>query len=476
MISSRPLRVLAAIASVAATLSWVTIAHPAQAQVTAPTSAPFVGFRVFATIYEPEVAGSVEVAVPDKCAKFAAKGQTGNLALAGCPASYRLDMDWRVSVTLDGRSEVFRVGDVGPWNTDDNYWNPPSNHPRPRRSFTDLPRGMPEAQAAFEKGYNPVADCKNLDGTASGRTAGADEMGRCVLNPAGIDLSVEAAKALGMNGSQWVTVRFMWEPARGGYVLDGYGGLHPYNGAPAVYGRGWWPGWDIARGVAVRPDGHSGYVVDGWGAIFPFGIDPDSVPPPNPTGYFTGRDVARGIVIDPADASGSSGYVVDLHGGLHPFGGAPAVFGNGWFPSSDHIRGIVVNPRTHDYPYVTGYVLGAFGEIHPFAQVGRAIPPAPAGAAQWPGWDIARGIVLSGFGQGYTLSGWGSIHAFGGAPPPTGGLYLPGRDIFRGLVWDASVGGGYALGGLGGVYAFNGAPPADASASFNADIANAIGG
>lgn len=460
---------------IAATATLVAVPTRALAQVEAPTSTPFVTFRVFATIYDPHIEGSVEVAVPDKCAKFAALGQTGNLAAAQCPPGYRLDMNWRVRVSLNGSSEVIPVKDVGPWNTNDNYWNPPSGHPRPRRTFTDLPRGKPAAQAAFQDGYNEVVNCKELDGTPTDRTAGADEVDRCVLNPAGIDLSVEAARKLGMNGSQWVDVSFLWEPARGGYVLDGYGGLHSYNGAPPARGLGWWPGWDIARGIAVRPDGQSGYVVDGWGAVFPFGVNPDAVPAPNATGYFHGRDVARGIVLDPADATGSRGYVVDHHGGLHPFGGAPGVFGTGWFPDRDHIRGVVVNPRTNQYPYVTGYVLGAFGDLHPFAERGRALPPTPAGAASW-NWDIARSIVLTGFGVGYTLSGWGSIHAFGGAPPATGGLYLEGRDIFRGLVWDANVGGGYALGGLGGIYAFNGAPTPDRSGSFNTDIANAIGG
>lgn len=33
----------------------------------------------------------------------------------------------------------------------------------------------------------------------------------------------------------------------GGWVIDGYGGLHPYQSAPAVGSGGAWPGWDIAR-------------------------------------------------------------------------------------------------------------------------------------------------------------------------------------------------------------------------------------
>lgn len=443
-----------------------------------PTVPPsqFVTFRAYATVYAPNTPGSVEVAVPDRCAKFASLAQSGNLANSNCPAGYRIGMDWRVRVTYNNQAALIPVKDVGPWNEDDNWWNPSfPSHPRARRTFQSLPQGKPAAEAAFTDGFNRRDNCLTLDYQPSGRAGGADQFGRCVLNPAGIDLSFEAARQIGMVGSQWVTVSFLWEPARGGYVLDGYGGVHPYNGAPPVTGRGWWPGWDIARGIVTRPDGRSGYVVDGWGAVFPFGTNLAAVPPPNATGYFVGRDIVRGMALDPADTGGSKGYVVDGQGGIHPFGGAPGVFGNGWFPGSDIVKGIVVNPRTIAFPYVTGYVLDGFGRLHPFAEIGRPLPPAPAGAASWD-WDIARAFVLTGFGQGYTLSGWGSIHPFGGVPAATGGLWLPNRDIFRGITWDPIVGGGYVLGGLGGVYPYNAAPAPETTASFSFDIANAIGG
>jgi hypothetical protein len=41
----------------------------------------------------------------------------------------------------------------------------------------------------------------------------------------------------------------------GGYIGDGWGGPHPFNGAPAINPANWggpyWPGWDIARGIAL---------------------------------------------------------------------------------------------------------------------------------------------------------------------------------------------------------------------------------
>lgn len=173
--------------------------------------------RVFATQYAPNTPGSVEVAVPDKCAKFAALRNTSALASAGCPSTYLLGLDYRVVVFADnGRSAVLPVKDVGPWNTDDNFWDFGPGAPRARRLFTDLPAETPESQSAYYSGYNSSANCKNLDGSLSGHGGGADQFGRCVLNPAGIDLSTNAAAGLGLGPGQnaWVTVAYLWEPTR----------------------------------------------------------------------------------------------------------------------------------------------------------------------------------------------------------------------------------------------------------------------
>lgn len=173
--------------------------------------------RVFATQYAPNTPGSVEVAVPDKCAKFAALRNTAALSQYGCPPSYALGLDYRVVVFADnGRSAVLPVKDVGPWNIDDNYWDFGPGAPRPRRLFADLPAGTPESQAAFYNGYNTSPNCNRLDGSPSGHAGGADQFGRCVLNPAGIDLSLAAAGALGLGAGQngWVTVAYLWEPVR----------------------------------------------------------------------------------------------------------------------------------------------------------------------------------------------------------------------------------------------------------------------
>ncbi|MFN2608163.1 MAG: hypothetical protein ABR511_09775 [Acidimicrobiales bacterium] len=180
----------------------------------APSGGSLVTYRVFATQYAPHTAGSVEVAVPDQCVKFAALGNTTALAQVGCPAGYGLGLDYRVSVSRDsGQRATIPVKEVGPWNVDDNYWDGGAGSPRPRRLFTDLPRGTPEAQAAFTSHYNTRANCSDLTFQPTTQTAGADQYGRCVLNPAGIDLSFAAAASLGLAAGQneWVNVTFLWE-------------------------------------------------------------------------------------------------------------------------------------------------------------------------------------------------------------------------------------------------------------------------
>ena len=182
---------------------------------------PWATFRVYATQYAPNTSGSVEVAVPDKCVKFAALGDAATVSKFGCGSGYPLGLDYRVLITRDnGQSAFFPVKEVGPWNIDDNYWDPPdSSFPRPRRMFTDLARGLPESQAAFYNGYHTVSNCKDLNNQPTTRTAGADQFDRCVLNPSAVDLSIPAAAQLGISGSEWLTASFVWEP------LDGLPGL-----------------------------------------------------------------------------------------------------------------------------------------------------------------------------------------------------------------------------------------------------------
>jgi hypothetical protein len=212
----------------------------------------------------------------------------------------------------------------------------------------------------------------------------------------------------------------------GGYVLDGFGGIHPFGGEPALDAGTYWPGWDIARGIVLRADGHSGYVLDGWGGIHAFG----GAPAVTATGYWRGWDIARGIALAP---DGQSGYVLDGFGGVHPFGSEPALDAGTYWPGWDIARGIALDASGHG-----GYVLDGWGGVHGFGDA-----PLLNAGTYWPGWDIARGIALipGTVSQGYVLDGWGGVHAFGGAPALTADRYTPGWDIARGI----SI-GGLALG------------------------------
>jgi hypothetical protein len=100
--------------------------------------------------------------------------------------------DYTVKICAgNGRCEWAPVWDVGPWNTTDDYWNPP----RVRQSWPDLPQGHPQAQAAYDDGYHD----------------GLDQFGRDVLNPAGIDLADGTFwDGLGLRDNSWVTVTYLW--------------------------------------------------------------------------------------------------------------------------------------------------------------------------------------------------------------------------------------------------------------------------
>lgn len=135
----------------------------------------------------------------------------------------------------------------------------------------------------------------------------------------------------------------------GGYVMDGWGGLHPFgiNGAPPVSDTklattGYWPWWDIARDVVLVPGNgkHAGYVLDGWGGLHPFHptADGSTMPAAISSQYWPGWDIARAVWLLPGSAT--AGYTLDGWGGLQPFGGAPAIKSYQYWPGWDIARGI----------------------------------------------------------------------------------------------------------------------------------------
>ncbi len=246
-----------------------------------------------------------------------------------------------------------------------------------------------------------------------------------------------------------------------GYVVDSWGGIHPFGGAQVMYGSMYAPGKDVARGIVVRPQGGGGYVLDDWGGIHGFG----NAPFVYGTGYWPGQDVARAITLNPCDPIGTSGYVLDDWGGLHEFGGAPHLFGSGYWVGWDIARALVLTCATGE---PAGYVMEGWGGLHP---VGPA--PQAFGEAYWSGWDIAVGAVLTSAWSGYTLDGWGGVHPFGGAPALVQSAYWPNTRNARGLAMVPGTPGGYVVETNGAIHWFGSALPQN-SPGLSGSIARGI--
>ncbi|MCU1449065.1 MAG: repeat-containing protein [Acidimicrobiales bacterium] len=236
------------------------------------------------------------------------------------------------------------------------------------------------------------------------------------------------------------------QPFREAYAVSAFGPVSALD-SPPVGGPSW--GYPIARGIAARPAG-GGWVLDGWGGLQPFG----GAPPLSVTGYWPGRDVARGVALG---GDGSWGYVVDLFGGLHELGGAPHITNGPYWPGQDPVRGIALSPGTTK-ANPGGYVLDDWGGLHPF---GSARPISVSG--YWPGQDVTRGVAFNADGTGYVIDDWAGIHSVNGAAPVSNGPWWPGQDVARGIAVVGSGGAprGWILDSWGGVHPFGSAPALD---------------
>jgi hypothetical protein len=203
----------------------------------------------------------------------------------------------------------------------------------------------------------------------------------------------------------------------GGWILDGFGGVHvfrqgrnsPRGPVPGtVRGAPYWNGWDIARGIAVLPDGSGGYVLDGFGGLHPFRIGSGALPPKvTDAPYWNGWDIARSVAILP---DGSGGYVLDGFGAVHAFTihgpKPPPTPVPGWFTPGYEMR----SPTGLTIPYqgatgLGGYLL-VYGYPFPWGTVAGQRPsgavtlnldfrPINAIAAFTGGWG---GVMLLGDG------------------------------------------------------------------------------
>ena len=96
--------------------------------------------------------------------------------------------DYSVQVRGPSSCETAPVWDIGPWNIHDDYWD------ADRGEFTDLDQGTPEAQAAYDDGYN----------------GGYDDLGGMPSNPACIDLADGTFYDVGLDDNGYVTVTCLW--------------------------------------------------------------------------------------------------------------------------------------------------------------------------------------------------------------------------------------------------------------------------
>ena len=257
----------------------------------------------------------------------------------------------------------------------------------------------PLGQSAYWQGWSIARTAKTLP-VPNAPQAGFVLDGWGGLHPYGAPGLTETSGATGHYWPGWDIARdFAFLPdASGGVVLDGWGGLHPFrvngNAAPlTIQPTAYWPYWDIARKVVIFADGKGGLVLDGWGGLHPFGINgPAPVLPSKmaESAYWPGWDIARDVVLIPGNG-GHSGYVLDGWGGVHPFFATsdvgatmpaavnPSAYWIGW----DIARGIWMLPGSAS----AGYTLDGWGGLHPFGGA-----PAIKSSAYWPGWDIAKGV------------------------------------------------------------------------------------
>jgi hypothetical protein len=168
-------------------------------------------YEVFATRYDSK--GRYTIALPDQCLKFA----NGGLHLCDSKG-YTAGGGYSVAISYKSGLGVM-VGESGPWNIEDNYWASAAD-PQPRRMFSDLPVGMPEAQAAYFNGYN----------------GGKDQYGRKVTGPFAIDLAFQVGDDIGLPAKKndWITVSFLWTKDWGGKPVKQAGntpGVTPASGA-----------------------------------------------------------------------------------------------------------------------------------------------------------------------------------------------------------------------------------------------------
>ena len=204
------------------------VIHGANSSTKSPTGART--YTIYATHFDSN--GSYAVALPDKCVKFA---DGGNSICSG--SGYSTGETYKVKLTYANQTTTVSSFDSGPWNVDDNFWAT-LDDPHPRRLFTDLPLGMPEAQAAYNDDYNN----------------GRDQYDRIVTAQFAIDLGDGVGSAIGVEPgtNAWIDVTFLW--------------TEPWDSQPSEV-------ITLLKPTNLTPDYTGDMCVTAWHRIFPLLVE-----------------------------------------------------------------------------------------------------------------------------------------------------------------------------------------------------------
>ncbi|MBM3673552.1 MAG: hypothetical protein FJW88_01165 [Actinobacteria bacterium] len=273
-----------------------------------------------------------------------------------------------------GRAPTWAHMGNGNWATSTSYATTVLSIYNKMLVYNGLPAACPPDGLGF--GSWQAVQCPATLRAPGRAVAGAATGGAVVVGGTG------AVKTYGAGGFGAPTFGFdiardvaVMPDGQGYIVLDGYGGLHKYGSAATgvmgtLYGA-YWPGWDIARSISITPDGQGLLLLDAWGGVHSMGTAPRIGGP-----YWRGWDIARAIAVSP---DGQGAYLLDGFGGVWPLGTATSVGAPyfGW----DIARDIAAKPG--------GYVvLDGFGGVHGYGTVANGMNP------QYFGADRFRGVTI----------------------------------------------------------------------------------
>ncbi len=201
----------------------------------------------------------------------------------------------------------------------------------------------------------------------------------------------------------------------GGYVVDAWGAIHQFGGAPAMVSTHYTFGQKTTHSMALQGDDLAGVTMNSsaktW--VFPKGSTAPNVQPCDNSSQF--GVPTRGISYDPT--ANSQGVTVDAWGGIHPFctTAQPNTANAPYWPNWQIVYGVALLPGG-----IGGFTLDGWGGVHAW---GKAQIVTPSDTYWGPragvkAWNIARGVAIDNTGtttqegNGIVVDGWGGLHPF----------------------------------------------------------------